>query len=93
MFRFTSVTDVQVRDEDVLVSQLTEFTKRTGQDVLPALGDTVRLLGTDEGTLYLTANLQGIWYWSTEEPPEWPAGLVVARWALIADHGTETDVL
>lgn len=93
MLRFTRVVDVQVRDEDVLLGKLTEFTRQTGRDVLPDLLDAIRRVGGDEGTLFLTSDLQGTPYWTTEEPIGWPHGLIVAQWVVIADHGNEVDVI
>lgn len=98
MIRFTSTQDVQVRNEDVLLDQLNAFTKRTGIDVLPALGDTVRRVaegpnGGLEGTLYLTSDLQSNPYWTTETPTDWPHGLIVAQYVILFDNGTEADLL
>lgn len=97
MLRFTTVTDVAVRDEDVLLGQLTRVRDETGVDALPDLIDTIRRLtrgdNPDEGVLYLTADLQGVIYWTPDEPIEWTLGIVIARWAVIAEHGTEVDRL
>lgn len=97
MLRFTTVTDVAVRDEDVLLDQLTQVRDRTGVDALPDLIDTIRRVTggdtPDEGVLYLTNDFNGVVYWSTDEPADWPQGMVIARWAIIAEHGTEVDRL
>jgi hypothetical protein len=97
MLRFTTVTDIAIRDEDVLLGQLTRVRDHTGVDALPDLIDTIRRVTRgdtpDEGVLYLTHDLQGVVYWSADEPTEWPLGIVIARWTIIAEHGTEVDRL
>lgn len=102
MFRFTATFDFQVSDEDVLVGQLTALAKRTGEDLLPALAQTIQRLryggnalgvSVDQGILYLTRDLQGVPYWTDDEPVAWVEGLIVAKWVLLYDHGGEVDRL
>lgn len=93
MFRYQSTFDFQVRDEDVLLAQLTDLRDRTEEDLLPALAETVRRVGGEQGVLYLTRDLQGVAYWTTDEPVVWVEGLVVAQWHLLADHGGEVETL
>lgn len=93
MFRYQSTFDFQVRDQDVLLEQLSQLTNHLGVDYLPALAETIRRVGGQSGTLYLTEDLQRVAYWSTDEPADWPMGVIIAQWHLLEDHGGEVDRL